>query len=214
MDTDYPKDDTRYDWDSNGFNSCYGGSIAVTEVPASTTEFLLIVEWRIQQDGSNQAVPKKDSREDDLVANITEDVGGSGNTLPLDEINITAEENLELNLGNNRDGENRELSVGSPKDGEERTTSQILVNLQRRMKDKDENCQISGSTQNSGKKRLCDFTPPNFNLLSLSDLLNDLAKVCTLPFVNPTQTEITRVETNEEGDQSVTFLIFTYCMTC
>ncbi|GJU34779.1 ulp1 protease family, C-terminal catalytic domain-containing protein [Tanacetum coccineum] len=39
LDTDYPKDDTRYDWDSNG-------SIAVTEVPAATTEFPHIVEWR------------------------------------------------------------------------------------------------------------------------------------------------------------------------
>ncbi|GKB60240.1 hypothetical protein Tco_0916426 [Tanacetum coccineum] len=142
-----------------------------------------------------------ETTEDDLVENIEKDVGGSGNTLTLDEINITPEENMGLNLGNNKDGENCKLNVGSPKDGEERTISQILVNMQRRTEDKDENDQISDSTQNSGKKRLCDFTPPNFNLLSLSNPLNDLEKVCTLPFVNPTQTEITRVETNEEGDQ-------------
>ncbi|GJV53788.1 hypothetical protein Tco_1449529 [Tanacetum coccineum] len=138
---------------------------------------------------------------DDLVANIEEDVVGSGNTLTLDEINITPEENMGLNSGNNKDGENRELNVGSSKDGEERTISQLLVNLQRRTEDKDENGQISGSTQNSGKKRLCDFTTPNFNMLSPSDPLNDLPKVCTLPFVNPTQTEITRIKMNEEGDQ-------------
>nr|GEW86950.1 hypothetical protein [Tanacetum cinerariifolium] len=38
-----------------------------------------------------------ETTKDDLVANIEEDVGGSGNTLTLDEINITPEENLGLN---------------------------------------------------------------------------------------------------------------------
>ncbi|GJT44961.1 hypothetical protein Tco_0953676 [Tanacetum coccineum] len=118
-----------------------------------------------------------ETTEDDLVENIEEDVGGSGNTLTLDEINITPKENMGLNSGNNKDGENCKLNMGSPKDGEERTISQILLNMQRRTEDKDENDQISDSTQNSGKKRLCDFTPPNFNLLSLSDPLNDLEKV-------------------------------------
>nr|GEX29011.1 hypothetical protein [Tanacetum cinerariifolium] len=142
--------------------------------------------------------------EDNMVANIEEDVGGSGNAeqmdaeietqkiLTLDEINITLEENMGLNFGNNKDGENHELNMDTI------VFKETYTNLDEGEKDGTD--QISDSSQNSGKKRLCDFTPPDFYLYL--QVIVERSGESVHSFIRQCNTNRNKiVGTNEEVDQ-------------